>query len=364
MIPSMKRARAAVPAAAALLMLLALMHAPSAQSTICSSIIPSGNSTLFSNTGAMNTILGISLLILLVMAMISAMLYAIGYSFRLNNLVGISKREFGEIAVTALVVFILVGAFSITGSFAPPKLVSSTGAYSSGIFLSDCNQLSAYSFTLFSYSFDLGIVQDVVQLAAGTNIALTPYNLGVSFNPFQGYLSVSNAISDLFVLAGAVAGLLIGIGVILGVFYKIMPIFLFAGIILRTLPPTRAAGGAFIGLFIGFFIVFPIMLHFILVNTPSNLSPSQLGPSPIGFGGGFINWLSNPGLTFTLWSSITSILDPSYTVEYILGVLVPSLYAVFAVVFSFIVSFDFAEIMGDFLGSPSLSTSKSLNRML
>lgn len=354
------KVRSAALVAAALLLIIAA-HTPAAQS-FCNSVIPSGN--LFGQIGSLNVILGTTLLIMLLMASISGILYAVGYSFRLNGLLRVSKQELGEIAITTAIVFVLVGTFVVTTQTTfPTTLLANSGAYSRGIFASDCNQLTGYALILFQYSFDIGINSDFTQLVQNIAVSVQPLNFGVSFSPLAGYATSVQALSLLFMFSGAMGGLLLAIGIILGIFYMIMPLFLFAGIILRTLPWTRAAGGAFLGIFIGFFIVFPLLLHFIVFSAPANLGPETVGVLSTGSFTDIFNLL-NPGATFSIGSSLLSIIDPQAMVSVIVSVLVPALYAVFAFLLSFIISFDFAEVAGDFLGAPSLSTSRSLNKLL
>ena len=355
---------------ATVLLVLLAVRSPSAQtSSFCQDVIPQAGATFLSQTGSINTMLGISIVIMLTMAALSGMLYMIGYSFRINNLVRVSKQEFGEIAVTALIVLVFVGTFTLLSNASiSPKLFSNTGAYSQGIFADDCNVLSGYALVMFEYSFDLGIVQDFTLFASTIKVSYMPEGYGISFSPLSGYATSFKVIALLFLFAGGMSGLLLGIGVVLGIFYAIMPLFLFAGIILRTLPWTRAAGGAFLGIFLGFFIVFPVLLHFLLYNTPPSInliggSPSEYNQITIPSFSDIFNML-NPGATFTIRASLNSIIDPSYATDVILSVLIPGMYGVFSFAFAFIISFDFAETAGDFLGSPSLSTSRSLNKLL
>lgn len=356
--------RKAAPLAVALLMLV-LVQSPAAQS-FCSSVIPSGNLLSTGSLGSINSLLGISAVIMLLMASISGVLYAIGYSFKINGLVRASKQEFGEIAITVLIVFVLVGVFTLTVPVtqSQSQLLANTGAYSRSIFNSDCSQLTGYGLIMFQYAFDLGVTADFTKLIQGFTIKIMPINFGISFSPYSGYSISLTAVNLLFIFSGLVGGILFAGGVVLGVFYAIMPLFLFAGIVLRTLPWTRAAGGAFLGIFIGFFIVFPLILHFIVFNAPANLGPESVGVLSRGTLANLLSSFDNPGILFTLSESLLAIADPQAMVQTIVTVLVPAMYGVFAFIFSFIIAFDFSEVMGDFLGSPSLSTSKSLNKML
>ncbi len=342
------------------MLMLLFVHSPSAQiSTFCGAVIPT-SSNFFGNASAISSIFAISLVIMLLMAGISAMLWALGYSFRMNGLIRASRQELGEIAITMLVVFIFVGAFSAVSSLAtgPPSLLSGTGAYSASVFMDDCNQLVNHAQVLFQYSFDIGFINDLTLFASSLTIDLHPDGLGISFSPLSGYATATKVVGLLFIFTGVMAGLLLGVGVALGIFYVLMPIFLFAGIILRTLPWTRPAGGAFLGLFVGFYIVFPILLHFLLFNSP------PFAAAPPVLGGSIWNFLANPGATFTLSAGLLQIIDPAFSTQIIITILIPALYATFSFAFSFIISFDFAEAAGAFLGSPTLRTSQALNKLL
>ncbi len=373
MIGEKVRSAKKVSVIAALLLVMMLVHPATAQlsdlvpsvTSFCAGsfgnpgVIPPANNTFIANYTSINNILFISLLILLTMAAISGLIYAFGYSFRINNLLIASRQEFGEIAVTAIIIFVLVGTFTLTTSISTPTLLQGTGAYNQGTFVSDCNSLTTDAFTLYTEWFNLGIDTDEVQMVESIQISLQPDGFGISFSPFKGYASSFKAITWLYTIAGEVAGLLLGVSVGLGIFYAIMPLFLFAGIILRTMPWSRAAGGAFLGLFIGFYIVFPILLHFMLVTAPSV-------PTPLSPGGGIgtiLNYFGSFGSSGAA-AGIITLLNTQYSITLMLDVLVPTLYAIFAVAFSFLISFDFAEASADFLGSPGLHTSHSLNKLL
>jgi len=351
---------------AAALAILLLVHAPSAQGfgiEYCSSVIPTQNG--LSNLGSLSTILGFSLVIMLTMAAIAGLAFGIGYAFRMGGLQQAGKQELGEIVITTLIVLVLLGTFTIGNALSPPQLLTNGGAYNPVTFIDDCTNLANYGFTLLQYLFDLVATQDFLNLLSSFTVNLMPLSFGVSFTPFGGYGLVAASTNLLFLASGGMGALLLSISAVLGIFYAIMPLFLFAGIILRTLPVTRPAGGAFLGIFIAFYFVFPILLHFMIANTPVTLTPSQLGQAPTtGYFASFLNLLENPGATFTFFNSITILFDPSYTLGLITAVLIPAMYGVFSAIFSFMISFDFAELMGDFLGSPSLRSGDALKRLL
>ncbi len=357
-------ARVAVLAVAMFTVLAIASPTAAATGTFCSAAIPPTSQTPLGNYSSLSGILGISLLIMLVMALIVAAVYMIGYSARINKLVNFSKQEIGEIFVTVLVVLIFVGSFAATASFAPPTIISGTGAYNSQIFVDDCNLLTSPAIQLFTYYIDIAVSQDVQSLIGSLTINIMPYDFGVSFSPFAGLGTANAPVGLLLTGIGGLAGLLVAVSVVLGVFYSIMPLFLFAGIILRTLPWTRAAGGAFLGMFIAFYMVFPILLHFMLVAAPSTTSNGVPQLPLSGVSSSLLGNASNFGAIFALVSSFVTVFDPVQLVLFLIGLFAENFYAVFCIVFSFIIAFDFMEMAGDFLGAPSLSSGKSLKGLL
>ncbi len=334
-------------------------------SSFCSAAIPLTSLTPLGNYTSLSGILGISLLILLVMALIAALIYMIGYSAKVNKLVNFSKQEFGEIFVTVLVVLIFVGSFATASSFTAPKILSAAGAYNYNVFFNDCSILTTPAVQIFSYYIDLAVAQDIQALISSLKISIMPYNFGVTFSPFAGLSTANAPISMLLSALGGLAGLLIAVSIILGVFYAIMPLFLFAGIILRTLPWTRAAGGAFLGMFIAFYMVFPILLHFMLAAASASAIPNVPPGTPLSsFSSDILGNASNFGVIFAIMSSFLSVFDPAQLLLFLVGLFAQNFYAVFCVLFSFIISFDFMEAAGDLLGAPSLNSKQSLNKLL
>jgi hypothetical protein len=303
-----------------------------------------------------------SFLIIAVMLLIIAMIFAFGQAIRNRKLIEYGKHELGEIGITILVVIILVGGFAGISTFAAPPALAAVGvSYSSAIFASDCSQITAPSGALLGYATDIVLGLDVAQMVSSFEISIEPQYFGISFSPFAGLSAAIQPIGNLLSFLGVLLGLTIGLGVFLGILYAIMPLFLFAGIILRTMPWTRAAGGAFIGFFIGFFILFPLLLGFTLAYLPSSGSTSN--PSPKSFTPlQFTN--INPSAAFTIVQAALDTVNPTQSIELLVQTIASNAYVLIGVVLSLIISFDFADIMGDLLGSPSLSSSASLKKVI
>lgn len=359
-----------IPFVLALLITLLMPSAHAFDATaFCNSIIPSSSPGLTSFS-TLDSLIGISLIIMLAMALVAGIAYMLGYSLSIDGLIEFSKEEFGEIVITIIVVFILVGTFSVTSTLTPPKLITNTGAYSRNVFINDCSELSSSSIALVPTFVDIAISQEALSLISSLKISIKPNDFGFSFSPLQGYGLVGNEVGNLMTMSALFAGMMIGVAALLGVFYAIMPFFLFIGIILRTLPFSRPAGGALLGLFAGFFIVFPILLYFMLSSFGPTVSAgslcyvficSQSGVNGItaGIGGNITGALGS-----IVASTSLALLSPSVFIQAMLGLITADVFALFAIIFSFIVSYDFMEAVGDILGAPSLRSGNTLKRLL
>jgi hypothetical protein len=343
---SIARKRALVLASFAAVMLLFAIPPVSAQS-FCSSVIPSG-----SNYGSFGNLVSVSLLIILLMAFISSIVLMLGIGFKIPKLVSFGRKEFGEIGLTLLIIFVLLGSFAgISSTFAPASPLTNIGInYGNAIFLNDCNILYSTGIDVLYNTISLAVVQDMYQLGSSFRVVAMPLGLGVSDKPFAGLLTASSPVSNILTFLGGITGVTIGIAALLGVLYAIMPLFLFFGIILRTMPWTRAAGGAMLGFFIAFFIFFPTLMGFLLNSIPQAQPP----PTYVALGSS----ITNIGI-----AAFTS-LNPLITIEYLIKTLATQLYIILVIAMSFILAFDFGDSMGDLLGAPSLGTGDSLKKVL
>lgn len=345
---SIARKRALMLASFAFVMLLLSIPSASASSqSFCSAVIPSG-----SNYGSFGNLVSVSLLIVLIMALISAIVLMFGLGFRIPKLVDFSKKEFGEIGLTLVIIFVLLGSFAAIGStFSPAAPLSDIGInYGNAIFLNDCAVLYSTGINVLYNTISLAVVQDMYSLGSSFKIVAMPLGLGVSFKPLAGLGTASSPVGNILSFLGGIVGITIGISALMGVLYAIMPLFLFFGIILRTMPWTRAAGGALLGFFIAFFIFFPTILGFLLNSIPQ----TQPLPHIVALGGAITN------IVITQFSG----LNPLNTIEYLISTLTTQLYIILVIAMSFILSFDFGDTMGDLLGAPSLGTADSLKKVL
>lgn len=331
--------------------------------TLCSTIIPQSE-LLTIPTGVLST----TLLIILTMAILSGVIYAVGYSLKINKFVNFSKTEFGEIAVTILLVLILFGSFA---ALTPNGLVNINPLNTRTTFINDCNLLESSSFNVYNDVFTYFLIQNIeLQLVSSFTVELEPGFFGFNFSPFVGYGLESSLLNTMLEFVTMLATLMIALIIVLGVIYAIFPIFLYLGIIFRAVPWTRVAGGSLIALFIGFYMLFPVLLGAMMgAYTPINPSMSYFDKIVSSMdtlaSSGVLRGVTIPLATvINIYKNVAGVLGFNLIYTIIQGTVEPVIYTVFALVLSLIISLDFTELMGDFLGAPSLSSKNTLSKVL
>ena len=343
----------------AMLLLLGNISAASStegaiNSAFCTNAIVQPNAVLHSSSyGGM---LGISVLILALVALVIGIAYMVGYSFKVEKLVQFSKAEMGEIFVTLLIILIFFGAIY---SVSPSGFIKIGPSSTYNTYYNDCTLLANSSVEVFRSLTTYFIPETYyLQILRDLTINMMPLHFGISFMPSKAF-GLLYHILDLFIgIAGGLAGLFIAIIVFLAIIYSVFPIFLFLGIILRSIPWTRAAGGAFLGLFIAFYLMFPILLYFMLQASPAATVQSIEDPNS------FLSSTSIVSATSSFITSIFSLISFNIITPFITDILEPMIFTIFVLIISLIVSYDFMELMGDALGAPSLSSSNTLKRVL
>lgn len=335
-------------------------------------IIPANDVLSGQVTGKQNIIL-MSLLIMLIMLLITSVLYMLSYVLNLDLLKNLAKAEMGEVIITVIIIFVFFGFFNFA--------TAGTAGYAKvgrGLYVDDCTYISNTSIALFVPFLFVNFIRWLSELITSLQITIEPAFFGFSFSPLTGYNLFDTVLGILDDMTGAIIVVLLGTLLLLGLIFALFPLFLYAGIILRTLPWTRAAGGAFLGLFVGFYIVFPLLLHVFLSGYAAGQIPisSSLTENAVS---GFAQTsdMQNTGSTYLsttlnffsteakqLYNSIGTSVTLGLINGYIYYVLEPAALALFAVIISFMVSFEFAELTGDLLGAPSLSTSGIFNKVL
>ena len=356
-----------------------------------------------SNPAWWENILALSVLTILAVFAAISVAYAIGMAFGINKLVTFCRAEYGE-GIFTLVIIAMVGgstayighALMFMSSLATVGMTTPVTSVPSGaqdLYSGLCNNIilndvapdfyltAAILLKLIPYefiqSFSLSIQPDGPDW-----VYLLP---SVTYKPFGG---LGVMVSATF-LEFSTLSIFIFLGITLiflfMLIYLLFPLFLYLGILLRSFPWTRAAGGSFIALFIAFYIVFPVLFYPFTAMQQSQISaefcgsaPNQL-PCPSGmqswspfFSGlledasGAVTYLSS---VFTSFGSpvgfanripqnfVSSIDDYAQSFSNILLELL-------GLGISFIISFDLMEVLADFLGAPSLQGNRILEKVI
>ena len=387
--------------------------------------------TALSDASTYKVFLELSLFIVFMVLSVLGIVYAIGVAFNIQKLVTFVKNEYLESFANLLIVFIFVGGLGIfDGSVvflahlantllpAPP---TSTFTSSQGVFIATCTNLENGMITtnLLDYGYvftNLFIFNALVSFS----VQLMPNDFGISFSPWGGIQTLKTA---LWSEEGISFGLL-GMGGLLVMFlfviYFLFPVFFYVGIVLRSFPWTRAAGGAMLALFISFYVVFPALVYPFsgqLTGTVNYIcSASQVGwigpgyydftsgsstvkvyagtqaayktdVSTYGGGGVYIgsSATSSPTVCSSVdsitqklgnqaWSTLSGILDvvdisgfgsAMYdNVSTFTSDISGSIIEIVGIVIAFIISFDLLEALGGLLGSPSLRSNRLLSKVI
>ncbi len=373
-----------------------LFSSPAAAS-FCGFLFPSGQQSGIQANGVPSPVnasslytnlLGLSMAIILAVMAVIGMAYAIGTSFGINKLVEFSKTEIYESLANVFIIVVIVGGSAVFSNMIV------LGSYLAGIgvqqvahgvqmpvitspldmYTALCsNYINVFVFQLLPASLHIAVVQFVVHLLASFEvqfvtsfkegpIAFVP---GFQFKPLDGLSAVSQSLS----MAASVVSFMMFVhfAVILLLFtiYYLFPIFLYVGILLRSFPLTRAAGGSMLALFISFYIVFPTLLYpfsFIglyspvaiwpsaSINVPSfNSNPSALLSQ--------INQQGKPGTGYVVTDPYSFV---SYSIEAIVGLLIDML----GFVIAFLVSYDLLEALGGVLGAPSIRAGPMFGKVV
>jgi hypothetical protein len=179
---------------------------------------------------------------------------------------------------------------------------------------------------------------------------------GIMINPLLGAFPIVSLLSTQVGAFDAIIGLLLVIVFSLFVIYSIFPVFLYAGILLRSFPWTRAAGGTFIAMFIAFYIIFPAILYpfslymqsvAVTLSAPSSGALSNFGFYTIL---GMVPYFGGTAM-------LTEITGFAQTVAatglQLMGILI-----------GLVISLDLVEAIGKLLGAPSAHTRSLLGKVL
>jgi hypothetical protein len=356
-------------------------------SSYCTNLItgqPGITST--SNSAGLEKLIWYSVLLLTIMLGVAGIAFMIGRSFGIPKLTAFGRSEILEVMLTGLIIVIFVSIFSAANTAVGSGGLPATlhNALGSNLYLQDCNNLYLEGVdagvNVLILSFDQTFLTALSHLSVN---AVIRYQ-GVKIVPFVGLQATVIAISDANLFIISVLALSFGTIAFLSIIYALFPLFLYVGIVLRTLPWTRAAGGSFIGLFIGFYIFFPLILHVMLIVNPVpspliQLCSSAAFTSGTGSSGcptsnpfGYLTYIfKNIPKFFSLASCTVISLAPVGSAgatclfgDIVSGVVGPLSYTLVAILLSIYLSFNFTEAISATLGAPSLKVSSMVKNFV
>ncbi|MGC8694642.1 MAG: hypothetical protein ACP5RI_03450 [Candidatus Micrarchaeia archaeon] len=356
--------------------------------SFCSSILNSPSPFSSQN------ILLFAFLIMLMMTFVIAITYLIGYSFKIDRLVKFSKSEFGEIIVTGIIIAVIGGLMGIANTSVSNNNQSTASIQNlNTVYTRICNNFYQGSLNTIANVKTLLVSNVFLQLISALTFNFEPftqnffekigYGVGVgwepsSFTPFSGLGMIYGVfMTNLIGVDMGLSVIQIIISFLLAIFFAMLPIFFYLGIVFRAFPWTRAIGGTFIALFIAFYLAFP-MIIFAMLMPPCNPTPGASNScislaqlvtgSPTGT---FSNAISSMTFSFNPVSLVTQFITgwnwSGFMEDFnsiIYNTIAPAIYNIFAIIVAFIISYDLLEGLGDLLGAPSLSSKHALKKLI
>lgn len=326
--------------------------------------------------GFFGGVISVSFLIVLLVLSLLGIVYAIGTALDIDALKKFVKSEFLQsLANVAILGAIGAGLAFSSGLILFISNIAALGGQVIGvsppvsgnaqtIYMSLCTTYLEYNVdSLISptgYIVETYSQQVILSAFQSLNIDLEPNRFGFEVQPFAGLEPVIGVIGEQLGIFMAIVGVFIGISLFLFLIYSLFPIFLYAGILLRSFPWTRAAGGSLIVLFIAFYIVFPAILYPFSVYTAGSFMP-----------------ISGLSLVDVFSFSLSAVIPLSYLfanpltgnpvlneIRSFSGAISGLAVLLLGIVISVAVSFDVVEILGDLLGAPSLQAKKMLENVI
>ncbi len=391
----------------AVIALFALTSAANAQVLDCQLLYSSGdtafntqfNPSISGGTGVYLGILDYSLVVIIAVLIILGMVYAIGYAFRIDKLIAFCRTESLEQVLNIVLIVFLVGSIAAVDSgVAFITSIGVAGLQNSNIpnaningntningatdlYTALCNNLQSDVVGLFIDSATLTLHITIINLLIGFKVSMDPMGQGIipftpgfEFDPYRGLWPAYISVNTMVGVIDTVMALEVGIAVLLTVIFFLFPLFLYLGILFRSFPWTRAAGGAFIALFISFYVVFPAILYpFTIFQLPTcgNISlPLGLSNTSVCNPQSIWNSISSGGIN--LLTNFVSLLGPAFNggatfvglVYITVNEITPPILKLSGVAIAFIISMDMMELLGDLLGAPSLQRKGLLQKVI
>jgi hypothetical protein len=312
--------------------------------------------------------MNVALMIVLAVMTFLGIIYGIGLGFGIDSLKSFVRIEIIE-SIFNVVLIAVVGSGLAFSNGAMAFLIDISGVGFGASTTTLTNSQSVYSAICNSYINDGAerVMPYVISSTASLTLLNTfksivifadPVYFGFEGMPFAGLEPVSNLLDmqmDFFML---MIGFFIAVPVILWLIFNLFPWFLYAGILLRSFPWTRTAGGSLMALFIAFYIIFPaVMLPFTTYTVNGNVDQSPWSGQNVG-----------QILSYS-FASITGILTVFFGGVFgqvqSFGIVASNLAVqMLGLLVSLLVSLDMVEVLGRLLGAPSLHTRKLFSKVI
>lgn len=334
------------------------------------------------------SLVGVAVIIIFVVFMILGIVYAIGSAFQIEKLTTFVKSEILESVMNLIFIAALAGM--LIGTPPAVNFVSESISFLSGLtvagspstmsqlninpqtsiqslYVSSCNNL-VQNVVVISIENWLGVfvglfINNVVTSFA---TALAPNGFGFGVSPFLGYQIQIEIFW--FEQTSFIGGMELGMFLIVTLFvvYALFPLFLYLGLLLRSFPWTRPAGGAFLALFISFYIVFPSIMY--PFTAGSNLHSTYIcGPNSATAGTYLCNTqpflgaetfatIVAPIATPIGWTLYTNVSD------FVSGMAFIGLNLI-GFVFALLISYELIEQLAQILGAPSMQARRIFSRV-
>lgn len=367
--------------------------------------------SIFVNGNLGLNIAELALLVVLGVFCILALAYGIGYAFGISKLVQFARTEALESVLNIILIGVIAGSLATTASYAGffGSLASSYSSqpspqYGSALYMGICQniintQIGPSISTLILTFANIPFYSLISSLSLTTSPAtpgLSNFVPSITFKPLDGVQMYYQLV--VFLLLPLSITLFLGVttNFLLLTIYFLFPAFLYLGVLLRSFPWTRAAGGALLALFISFYIIFPALYYPVTALASSQIytatNSACVANSPnSGFGtcqspSLIYSWfltnaaglptqlstlsLSNPLSSVSILTFVASLpfLNPGQVfiqlIDAYISYIATAVLNLIGFSIALLISFDLLEALGDFLGSPSLTSGRLLERLI
>jgi hypothetical protein len=377
-------------ALAMLLLLVSSASAFSLPSTFCSDLFTGTNANNpLLNASSYASLLGISLLVVLMVLTVLGITYAIGMAFKVESLKNFTKSEFLESFFNIVLIVVISSGVALSGSaiafvtniglagiqsvssqsascgassaggqcassIAPAQAVQVTDAKS--VYLGICNNYVQNGIdTSISNAVQGQVSVQILTAMLGMTFDWRISGNGVMFIPLWGIFPVVSLVNTQVGIFDAIIGMLLLITFLLYIIYSVFPVFLYVGILLRSFPWTRTAGGTLIAMFIAFYIIFPAILY------PFSLYLQNL------YGALSIPTSNLTGFSYSAVLAVLPLVSGTNMLSELSGfaqTLATVGLQLMGVLIGLMISLDIVEAIGKLLGAPSTHTRSLLGKLL